>query len=246
MEKNAEDYAYSHIAKSVPTTQTISRPVDENDEPGESVIEYGDKKNLFRDWNAFNMDLVQKNATLTWGEKDSWTVTQDKQIVHLSVARGELTHAGRLNAAGQRLFMRRKKISWFGHHCLGVLTTGTRDTILIYKEDFAWYDSESGDIVRDGITFAMLILSKVRPDVLIKAFEELQKMKLIKPVDFKYDIVDWLGAMEKRRLGVSLKLKISTTSMHLLRTSSRQPKKFHVSYFARTLRPWNRIGISAI
>ena len=90
---------------------------------------------------------------------------------------------------------------------LRVLRTSTRDTILIYKEDFTWYDLESGDIVRDGLTVATLILSKVRPDVRIKAFEELQKMKLIKPVDFKYDIVDWLAAMEKGRLEVSKKLK---------------------------------------
>ena len=95
LEENAEDFAYIGVIRKIPTTQTITQPENaEGEEQEQAVITYGHEKDLIQDWNSFDMDTIQKNATLTWGEKDPWTVTANRQIVPLLAERGELTNGG--------------------------------------------------------------------------------------------------------------------------------------------------------
>ena len=89
----------------------------------------------------------------------TWTETDDKEIVSLSAARGEVTAGGKLNVVGQKIFMKRKKLIWLAHHAFELIIADDRDMINVEEASFLWIDSISGDIVKDGLTIAHLIFS---------------------------------------------------------------------------------------
>ncbi len=173
-----------------------------------TIITYGNNKDILKDWISFNRDIIQRNAMLIWEAKDSWKITADKQIISLLATRGELTRS-LLNEADKKAFMQRKHINWLGQHCLQLLNPYSWDMITIHKEMFTWYHSDSGKTIQGRIVILQLFLERMCPVVCIKLFEELKKMRKIKPVYHSYDIVKWLAAMKKQRMEVNKNLKDS-------------------------------------
>jgi len=130
----------------------------------------------------------------------------DKQIIALSQAHGEVT-GGRLNDLGKKLFMWHKRMAWLGHHCLTLLTIEVRAMIMVRKQMmYTWYDPESGETIKDGLIILFLILQKIRPNVRINVFNEISKLKELKPKQFNFNIVQWLSELKAKRLSIELKI----------------------------------------
>jgi hypothetical protein len=190
----SEIYAcYGHL-KNIPTTRTIA---------GDGTITFGDNKSILTSWNEITNDIVQKYATETWGAQD-WTVTDDKEIVALSAARGEVV-GNNLTVAGKSLFMKRKRSTWLAYQLLQMVDTNSKDQIINNRDQFTWTDPDSGETVKDGMTVLFLMLQYLRPNIRINIFNELKAIKDLHPKDFGYNVSDWLSSMESKRLSIALK-----------------------------------------
>ena len=134
----------------------------------------------------------------------SWIETSDKQIIALSVARGEV-RASRLTEAGQRKFMAYKKLTWLAHHCFALLDAIGNKMIKVHREEYTWYNSKTGDTIHDGLTVLYFCLQPFRPNVRINVFNEIKKIKDLKPQDFNHDVTKWLTAVESTRIEINEK-----------------------------------------
>ena len=201
------DFGYYGILSRLATSGIIA-PVDEGEDEDPTDVSLGNYKNLLTSWNEIEPAAIQKNATMAWGDK-TWTETDGKEIVPFSAARGELAN-GRLNEKGKKLYMKRKKLSWLGYHALSLLVSQDRDMINVEEDSLLWIDPDSGDIVKDGLTIAYLIFSKLRPNVRIDIYKELKLLKeQTHPKDFGYDMIKWLGTMQRKRNQLNAKSKDS-------------------------------------
>jgi len=196
---NAKTFGYSGTISRVPTTRTV-------DDADPTIITFGGYQNIIETWNQFTRELIHKTANVTWGDK-TWTVTGDKQIIRLSQARGEVNAGvrGDLNETGKLMLMRRWKATILAHQLLESLTPKARLAIEVHKNQFEWYDELSGETNYDGLTIAHLILEKLRSNAKINIFNELAKVKKIKPADYQFDITEWESNMEAGRNLVELK-----------------------------------------
>ena len=197
--KNAKTFGYSGTLARVPTTRTV-------DAVDPTIITYGGHQNIIETWNQFSRELIHKTANDTWGDK-TWTVTADKKIERISQACSKVDAGvrGDLNDAGKIMLMRRWKSTILAHQLLESLTAKSRLAIEVHKNQFEWYDELSGETNYDGLTIAHLILEKLRPNAKINTFNELAKVKAIKPYDYQFDITEWESNMEAGRNLVELK-----------------------------------------
>ena len=190
---NAEFYSYYGYLKSTPTTRTVD-PADN------TIITFGDRKSILTSWNEIDSDVIQNNATQLWGDR-SWSVTDNKEIDPLSAARGEVV-ANNLNVAGKKQFMQRKRSTWLAHQSLQMLIPSAREQIEVDRDQYTWVDPDSGETVKDGMTVLYLILQHLRPNIRINVFNELKKIREIRPQTFGYDVGKWLSAMATARLSI--------------------------------------------
>ena len=100
-------------------TSTIITPVDKGEDKDPTDVSLCNYKNQLTSWNKIETAAIQKNATMTWGDK-TWTKTDKKEIIPFSAACGELINA-RLNEKGKTLYTKQKKLSWIGYHALSLL-----------------------------------------------------------------------------------------------------------------------------
>ena len=207
-----EDYAYYGMIWSVPTTRTV--------DPDDATITFGGQTNIINSWHQISLTHTQQNATQTWGATtgaNSWIDTSDKQIIALSAGRGEIT-GGRtptLNDAGKKKFMARKKSTWLAHHCFSLLGA-FGSMIKVHRDEYTWYDSETGDTIHDGLTVLYFCLQHLRPHVRINVFNEIKKIKDLKPKNFNNDVSKWLTAMDATHIAINHKNSecIQSDSVH--------------------------------
>ena len=154
VEEQAKTYGYSLLTKRVPNDKQVD-PVTGN-------VTFLGHKDILKTWNEITIDIIQKNATETWGDK-SWTVTDVKEIAEFTEARGELipngAAQGQLTAEGRKAFMRRQKSKYLAHHILGLLTPIAREAIMVEESKFEWFDEDSGETAYDGLTILFLVLT---------------------------------------------------------------------------------------
>ena len=201
----AIEFGYHGTITKVATTGTVDEPA-EGEEADPASITLGDFKNLLTSWNDITPEAIQRNATVTWGDK-TWTETRNKETVPFSAERGELTNAGRLKIEGKQKFMARRKLVWLAHHALSMIVPADRPMINVNDRLFLWSDPESGDIIKDGLTVLYLIFNKLRPNVRIDVYAELKVLKeKTHPKDFGYDMIKWLSTMQRKRNELNEKL----------------------------------------
>ena len=82
----------------------------------------------------------------------------------------------------------------------------------VTKHKYEWSNDETGEICYNGLMILFLILQYVRPSVIVRAFNEIKKMKLIVPGQFGHDISKWDTAMESGRITIELKAPGQYTS----------------------------------
>ena len=192
----SEFYSYYGYLCSIATTRTVD-PADN------TIITFGDHKNILTSWNDIDSEIIQKNATELWGD-ESWTVTGNKAIVPLSQARGQVT-GNNLTATGKKIFMQRKRSTWLAHQSLSMLIRTAREQIEVDRDQYTWVDPDSGETIKDGMTVLWLILQHLRPNIRINIFNELKRIREIDPQAYGYDIAKWISAMATARLNITSK-----------------------------------------
>ena len=103
--RTSKEFAYHGLLKRVPTTKTTAP---------DGTVTFGDHKNILTTYEAISDTVIQSNATECWGNK-SWSRTDDKQIVALTAARGEMTPNGRnFTDTGKQLMVNRYRMMILG------------------------------------------------------------------------------------------------------------------------------------
>ena len=241
--KNASiQFGYYGILTRIATDGTIAAPADGGVEDPTDVT-LSNFTNMLTSWDSVDSKSIQKNATMVWGNK-TWTETDDKEIVSLSAARGEVTAGGKLNVVGQKIFMKRKKLIWLAHHAFELIIADDRDMINVEEASFLWIDSISGDIVKDGLTIAHLIFSKLRPNVRINIYKELKLLKeKTLPKDVDYDMIKWLATMQRKRNQLNAKSRdaypIDDWINDVLTTARNVPNKKYADKIESIKQDWD-------
>ena len=153
LESFAEQFAYLGHLRRVPTNATLNDPNDQ------TAITLSGHKNMLTTWNEISMDSLQRNSTLSWGNR-TWTVTNDKSILELSAVRGEVTN-GRLNTEGKLIFQQRQKLAWLAHQVLSLIEDDDRKMLTVNKSQYTWYCPVSGEAFQDGRIVLHLALNKL-------------------------------------------------------------------------------------
>jgi hypothetical protein len=190
----SEFFSYGGHLSSIPTDRTVE---------ADGTITFDDRKNILTSWNEIDSETIQKYATEIWGDK-SWTVTEDKQIVGLSVARGEVV-ANNLNLEGKKKFTQRKQSAWLAYQILAMLTDDAREQIEVDRDQYIWIDPISGETIKDGFAVLHPVLQHLCPNVRLNVFNELKKIKAIITKDYGYDMAKWLSAMSAARISITSK-----------------------------------------
>ena len=209
-QKNANDYlsqisdlgqnfCYLGMTSRVPTECDI-------DAADANVITFREKKDIINTFEEITSDHVQKNATMLWGNK-TWAVTDDKEIIDPSIARTELTAGGNaLTADGKKLMLKRFQSQILAAQCLKSLDDAGRKALKVERKKYEWIHPDSGELINDRLTVLYLIITKLRPNKIITAYDEISKIKKILPASYKNDISIWDTAMEEARINIELLL----------------------------------------
>ena len=80
-----------------------------------------------------------------------------------------------------------------------------RVIITVNKRLDTWYDPDSVETFKDSLIVLLLILKKVHPNVRINIFNDISKLKELKPKKSSYNIVQWLLELQTKRFSMELK-----------------------------------------
>ena len=199
IEELGQRFAYNGLISRVPTGCDF-------DAADANIFTFRDKRDIISSWNVLTEEDIQKNATMTFGNR-TFTVTPDasKDLVTPSQARGEV-NAANLTIAGKKLMLQRFQSTILAAHCLKLVGKPGRDSLRIHRNKYEWQHPDTGELVQDGLMILFLILKRMRPSVMISVHTEISKMREILPTKFGYDISNWNTAMEAARIQIELKV----------------------------------------
>ena len=188
IEELGQRFAYNGLISRVPTGCDF-------DAADANIFTFRDKRDIISSWNVLTEEDIQKNATMTFGNR-TFTVTPDanKDLVTPSQARGEV-NAANLTIAGKKLMLQRFQSTILAAHCLKLVGKPGRDSLRIHRNKYEWQHPDTGELVQDGLMILFLILKRMRPSVMISVHTEISKMREILPTKFGYDISNWNTAM---------------------------------------------------
>jgi hypothetical protein len=84
--------------------------------------------------------------------------------------------------------------------------SGSTSGIKIHKKKFQWTDPLPNEIIDDGRSPLNEVLKMMRPDVHTNVYAELAKIKIIKSVNYAFNIVKWHSAMESKCISINTKV----------------------------------------
>ncbi len=64
----------------------------------------------------------------------------------------------------------------------------------------------ANETINDSRSLLNEVLRLIRPDVQTNVYAELAKIKMIKPVDYAFNIIKWHSAMESKRVSITNKV----------------------------------------
>ena len=201
LEEYGQIFGYNGSVARVPTECDINA-ADPND------ITFREKVDILTTWQVITDETVQKCATMLWGDKQ-WihTANGNKEIQQPSFARGEVTQGGHnLTTPGKALILKRFHSTILASQVMKMIGPDGRKALKVHRHDYEWVNPDTGELIHDGLTILHLVLKKLRPNVKISVFKEIEKMTKIHPGDFKFDITQWDVAMEHGFINISLKL----------------------------------------
>ena len=165
-------FAYSLLLSQVPMECTFD-VADPNAYPFSKYV------SLLKDWNKVDSNVVQKNATMTWGDL-AFHITTNKQIVKLSQTCGEIDAGvcGGLNPQENKCSGKR----WhqkFLHQALALFDPRLRRMIMVNKDELTWFNDKSCEEVYGGLTILYFTLQMIWPNIKISIYNEIEKLKQI-------------------------------------------------------------------
>ena len=137
IEELGQRFAYNGLISRVPTECDF-------DAADANIFTFRNKKDIISSWNVLTEEDIQKNATMTFGNK-TFTVTLDanKDLVSPSQARGEV-NAANLTIAGKKLMLQRFHSTILAAHCLKLVGKPGRDSLRIHRNKYEWQHSDTG------------------------------------------------------------------------------------------------------
>ena len=119
----------------------------------------------------------------------------EKVIQPLSQARREIAGSNLTNK-GKKMYMLHWRSHILSNQCKKLLTASSCKISKSNDSLYEWYNEDSGETMQDGLMVAILIMSKMSPDVKQNVFNLLKDMKKIQPINFKFDMNQWSSKME--------------------------------------------------
>ncbi len=142
----------------------------------------------------------------------------------MTTVRGEVGRAAALTKIGKKKFMERWKSRILASQVMALPMPEAQASIKIHKNAYLWTDPQTDELVEDGCLLLNKALKLMRLDVQVNVYMELVKIKLIKPVDYAFNMVKWysainLNAFQSNRNFLELITSHSTSLITLMRPS---------------------------
>jgi hypothetical protein len=128
------------------------------------------------------------------------------QIAEMTQARGELGNANVVTLLGRKKFLERWKLTIMSHQIMEMLTPEAQVAIKLHKKKYQWIDSLANETINGGRSLLNKVLRLICPDVQTIVYAELAKIKMIKPVDYAFNIIKWHSAMKSKRVSITNKV----------------------------------------
>jgi hypothetical protein len=106
--------------------------------------------NTLEKYSDSNIELVQKHASLTWG--DCSLTLQPNTIAKLTKANGFIYVNGNLMEEGKELVLEQMHSKFLGHHLLKLLTDSARQAIEQQSSIYTWISQSGNEEEVDGLT----------------------------------------------------------------------------------------------
>jgi hypothetical protein len=87
-----------------------------------------------------------------------------------------------------------------------MLTPEAQAAIKLHKKKYQWIDPLANKTINDSRSLLNEVLRLIRPEVQSNVYAELAKIKMIKPVDYVFNIIKWHSAMESKRVSITNKV----------------------------------------
>jgi hypothetical protein len=136
---------------------------------------YKNPMNMLEKCSNSNIELVQKLASLTWG--DCLFTLQPNTIAELTKADGFIDVNGDLTEEGKQLVLEQMHSKFLGHHLLKLLTDSARQAIEQQSSIYTWISQSGTEEEVDGLTIIALILARICPNFKVDMYAEITKVK---------------------------------------------------------------------
>ena len=201
LEKYAKHYGYGFLLN-VYSMRTPDATVA-------NTFIYSNPIHMLETWNQVTDTNVAINANEIWGTR-TWTQVAPIggvfQIAKMTQACGEIGAANVVTLIGRKKFLERWKSTIMSHQIMEMLTPEAQVAIKLHKNKFQWVDPLPNETIDDGRSLLNEVLRLIRPDVQTNVYSELAKIKIIKPVDYAFNIIKWHSAMESKRISIMNKV----------------------------------------
>jgi hypothetical protein len=131
--------------------------------------------NMLKKYSDSNIELVQKHASLTWG--DCLFTLQPNTIAKLTKADGFIDVGGDLTEEGKQVFLAQMYSKFLGHHLLELLTDSAHQAIEQQSSIYTWISQSGTEEEVDGLTILALILAWICPNFKVDMYAEITKVK---------------------------------------------------------------------
>jgi hypothetical protein len=111
------------------------------------------------------------------------------KLKEMTAVRGEVGTAAALTKIGKKKFMERWKSTILASQVMVLLMPEAQASIKIHKNAYLWTNPQTNELVEDGRLLLNKALKLMHPDVQANVYMEIVKIKLIKPVDYAFNLV---------------------------------------------------------
>jgi hypothetical protein len=196
----SQKYGYWYLLNDVATTQTVTPGVA----PNPDIITYSNPIKIMDDYDDKLLELAQKHALLTWGNK-SFTNQSPKVISNLNATGGHLTTAGCLTQTRKYLIQGRLHSKILAHQILSMLTEDARQVIEHQLYEYTWSDLARLDEEMDGMTIVALICRGLCPHHKVDMYAEIGNIKKLTLAQYDNDVHLFCDAINSKKLAIDMK-----------------------------------------
>ncbi len=159
--------------------------------------------NMLEKYPNSNIELVQKHASLTWGDC-SFTL-QPNTIAKLTKANGFIAANGNLTEEGKELVLEQMHSKFLGCHLLELLTDSAHQAIEQQSSIYSWISQSENKEEVDGSTILPLILAQICPNFKVDMCAEITKVKKLTIAQHDNNVQLYFDAVQFLKLQIDQK-----------------------------------------